>query len=143
MCDWVAGDWERTVSACKQAQEIWTEKCTGATWEIDIARIFELASLAWMERWREHSKRLPSFRKEADNRGDLFAIVSLPLLTYSYMMLLGQDDVDGSRQEIRDLIGRWSKKGYHVQHFWAMHGEVETAMYCEDADLAYERLNHD
>ena len=143
MRDWVAGNWEKTVSACRQAQEIWSEKCTGTTWEIDIARIFELASLAWMGRWREHSKRLPSFRKEADHRGDLFAIVSLPLLTYSYMMLLGQDDVDGSRQEIRDLIGRWSKEGYHVQHFWAMHGEVETALYCDDADLAYERLNHD
>ena len=143
MCDWVAGNWEKTVQACRKAEDIYTEECTGVTWEVDIARIFELASLAWMGRWREHSERLPSFRREAENRGDLFAIVSLPLLTYSYMMLLGSDDTDAARKEVQSLIQRWSQNDYHVQHFWAMHGEAEIALYRGDADSAYSLVDRD
>jgi hypothetical protein len=133
---WLVGSWEKTRESSEQAERILRGRCKGVAWELDSARVFSLAALVWLGRWREHADHLQPLLKEAQDRGDLYAQTSLYLLGYSYIHALRADDPDLSVHELDRTLGRWSQVGFHLQHFWALFGKVETALYRGEGRLA-------
>jgi hypothetical protein len=138
---WSVGDWKRCLEQSERAESIFRDRCTGVAWEIDSSRIFSLAALAWLGEWREHSKRFTSILKEAHERGDRYAETSIPLLTNSYTRSLISDDPENAQDELRRAVEPWSRRAFHIQHYWAIYGQVETALYRGNGRTALNLLD--
>jgi serine/threonine protein kinase len=134
---WLVGRWKETQDAAERADCILREQCTGVAWELTTAQTFSLGALAWQGEWKEHATRLPKLITEAEARGDVYAATTLPLLSYSHVAHLAADDPQTAREQLRRAIRQWSPRGFHLQHYWALYGEIETALYCADGGLAW------
>jgi hypothetical protein len=53
---------------------------------------------------------------------------------------LSQDDPERSVRELDEALAPWSKRAYHLQHFWALYGHVEAALYRGDGGAAWQRV---
>jgi hypothetical protein len=138
---WAVGDWKQCLEQSERAENVFRDRCTGVTWEIDSSRIFSLTALAFLGRFREHSKRFSVILKEAQERGDRYAESSIPLLTNNWARLLISDDPVGGLEDLRRAIEPWSQRGFHIQHYWALAGQVETALYRGEGRAAFRLLD--
>ncbi len=50
---------------------------------------------------------------------------------------LAADEPEQAEQEIEYAMSRWSQEGFHLQHFWAMFGRIEIALYEDRPDRAW------
>jgi len=138
---WLTGRWRDASEMAEQSEEILRDRCTGVAWELSTSHVFSLAAAVWMGRLERHRERFPTLMEEAHRRGDQYALTTLPLLTYSYVTKLADDRPDLARAELSQAIAGWSQKGCHLQHYWRVFGEVETALYCGDGPSAWKLLN--
>ncbi len=137
---WLVGEWEKTRESCDCAEGIFREQCVGVAWELASTHTFLFAALVWLGELKDHALRFPALLQEAQKRGDQFAISTLPLLTYAYITSLAADKPDLARRELRQAMEGWSRHGYHLQHFWAFYGELETDIYCGETLRAWCNL---
>ncbi len=136
---YLEGRWKSAQEVLERAEGMFRERCTGVAWELDLAQFYSLRSLVFMGRFEELSRRLPSYIKDAQVRGDLFAETNLRARA-SYNVLLAQDRPEKARQEIREMLARWSHRGYHLQHYYDLHGQSEIDLYEGDAKAAWTRV---
>jgi tRNA A-37 threonylcarbamoyl transferase component Bud32 len=137
---WCIGDWNTCRQLGEVAEGILRDRCTGVAFELTSAQIFTLAALCWLGELKELSLRLPALLADAQKRGDLYTLTTLPLLTYSHNTRLAADQPDAARLDLRKAIEGWSHRGYHLQHFWELYGQVETFLYCGQVRPAWEAL---
>ena len=109
-------------------------------WELDNAQSYSLRSLVFMGRFEELSRRLPSYLKDAQMRGDLY-VETILRTRVSYNLLLAPDKPEKARQEIREMLARWSHRGYHLQHYYDLHGQAEIDLYEGNPKAAWERVS--
>jgi eukaryotic-like serine/threonine-protein kinase len=136
---YLEGRWKSAQEVLEKAEGILRERCMGVAWELDNAQFYSLRSLVFMGRFEELSRRLPSYVKDAQIRGDLYAETNLRTRV-SYSVLLAQDRPEKARQEIREMLARWSHRGYHLQHYFDLHGQSEIDLYEGNARAAWERV---
>ena len=137
--EFLEGRWRTSGKLSEQAEGILHERCTGAAWELDNARYYTLRSLVLMGRFGEVSRRLPSCLEDARIRGDLYAETILRTRV-SYSLQLVLDDPAKARQEIRETLGRWSHRGYHIQHYYELYGQAEIDLYEGNPGAAWRRV---
>ena len=135
---WMYGNFPQALKLWRSAEEIYVGRCKGVVWELTTAQIFALACLAWMGRLTEMSRILPPLREESQRRGDRYAAASLLLLTRGWLLYLAADDPDLAQSEITAAMKQWPSDGYHLQHYWALLGKFEIAMYCGQPERAAE-----
>jgi len=136
---YLEGRWKSARELLEKAEGILRERCTGVAWELDNAQFYSLRSLVFMGRFEELSRRLPSYIKDSQTRGDLYAETNLRTRV-SYNVLLALDRPDKARQEIREMLARWSHRGYHLQHYFDLFGQAEIDLYEGNAKAAWERV---
>jgi hypothetical protein len=88
---------------------------------------------------REIRVRLPRSLKDVRDKGDLYAEVNLRSRV-AWVVHLADDQPGQATSELADAIGRWSQHGFHIQHYWHLTGQVETALYRGDAAAAWDIL---
>ena len=59
----------------------------------------------------------------------------------SYSLLLVRDEPVKARQEIREMLARWSHRSYHLQHYYDLHGQAEIDLYEGNPKAAWERIS--
>jgi hypothetical protein len=126
-----AGHWKRASELCDRAAVMLSTQCTGATWEVDRARLFTLWSLQFRGELSELGRRWPIVLQEARERGDRYLVTNLNTLLLSTLRLAA-DDPDGAEVELRQVMGQWSQQGFHVQHNEAFGAEVQIRLYRGD-----------
>jgi tRNA A-37 threonylcarbamoyl transferase component Bud32 len=131
--------WQESLRCCTKAAGTFREHCTGATWEIDTANAFALWSITKMGGVGELSRICPALLKEAHERGDLYAIANLSTQIMA-LVRLAADDPEGARQELHQVMGTWSQKGYHVQHHDALLAFVPIELYTGNPEEAWTRV---
>ncbi|MGA7990266.1 MAG: protein kinase [Thermoanaerobaculia bacterium] len=136
---YLEGRWKSAQELLEKAEGILRDRCTGAAWELHNAQFYSLRSLAFMGRFAELSRRLPSYLRDAQVRGDLYAETNLRARV-SYAVLLALDRPEKARQEIREMLARWSHRGYHLQHYFDLFGQVEIDLYEGNARAAWDRV---
>jgi eukaryotic-like serine/threonine-protein kinase len=134
-----AGHWRATVSHVTRANDILRQRCNGAWWEINSGFVFAEVALSLMGRLHELAGLIQSEVRIALDRGDLFAATSSRL--QRWYASLAADDVSQAGAEIRDAIGRWTQRGFHTNHFWALYGETQCELYEGKGAAARERLS--
>lgn len=136
---YLEGRWKSAQELLEKAEGILRERCTGVAWELDNAQFYSLRSLVFMGRFEELARRLPSHLRDSRLRGDLYAETNLRTRV-SYHVLLAQDRPERARQEIREMLARWSHKGYHLQHYFDLFGQAEIDLYEGNAKAAWDRV---
>jgi hypothetical protein len=135
----LAGDWREAVQRCGQAEALFRESCTGAGWELGTAYRFALWPLMFMGEVGEIGRRLPALLREAQERDDLYTVTNLTLAVRTFLRL-AQDEPEQAREELGQVMDRWSRQGFHVQHMNRVHDEVQIDLYKGDSPAAWERL---
>jgi hypothetical protein len=133
------GRWKTAWHLAEKGEAILRERCTGVAWELASARFYALRSLAFMGRFEELSRRLPSCLEDAHSRGDLYEEVSLRSRV-SPAVLLVMDKPEKARQEIRETVARWSHRAYYLQHYYDLFGQTEVDLYEGNAEEAWRRI---
>ncbi|EAU68384.1 serine/threonine-protein kinase PknK [Stigmatella aurantiaca] len=131
--------WRVTVEHATAASALLRNQCTGAPFEIEAGVVFSEVSLLWMGKLHELARFVDAHIRTALERGDLFAATYARM--HTWYTPLAADDVTHASEAMRDSIGRWSHRGFHVMHFWALYGETQYALYAGDTAGAWERLN--
>jgi hypothetical protein len=110
------------------ARETLATSCTNVAWEIDTAVFLEVAVLFWSGRFQELIARMPKSLREATDRGDLYASVTLRTSESGFFWLL-LDRPDEARRQVSEALGDCSMSGYHVEHFRATWTLLMTDLY--------------
>jgi eukaryotic-like serine/threonine-protein kinase len=131
------GRFRESAGLCERAEEIFSEKCTGVAWELDIARIHRFDALYWLGDWARMARELPAAIAEAQRRGDLFFGNYVRRL---HMLYLVKDEPERAREEVSRALVAWSPRGFHLQHYWSWFAQVEIDLYLGDGEAAWRRL---
>ena len=91
------GLWDAAISNCDHASEIFRDRCTGVAWELNTVNIIALWSLAYTGRLVELARRRALLLREARERGDLHAEITLTSVS---LARIAQDDPDGLLAEL-------------------------------------------
>jgi hypothetical protein len=125
---YLQGRWQDSCTACGRAEEIFRGRCTGATWELNTAQAFTLWSLLYLGEHAEVGRRLPLLLQEARARGDLYAMTVLGTGLKTYVLLMA-DDPEGAQRELHQVMGQWSRRGYHVEHYTGLIAQLLIDLY--------------
>lgn len=134
------GQWKRSIAEFARAATIFRQHCTGVSSELDQGTYWTFTALYFIGDFNQLFNRLPAALKDINERGNLFGEVNLRLRT-TYIRYLAGDEVESAKAELTETIGRWSQRGFHMQHFWHLFGQVQTRLYAGEADTAWQLIN--
>jgi serine/threonine protein kinase/tetratricopeptide (TPR) repeat protein len=137
-----AEDWPSALSFSRRAEGVFRKDCTGVTWELDTASAFSLWSLAKMGELAELKRVCPALLKEAEERGDLYAITNLSTQIMALVWLAG-GEADEAREKLQSVMENWSQNGYHVQHHDALLAFVLVELYSSNPVAAWQRVRRE
>jgi hypothetical protein len=133
------GRFEETVDLTTQALDILQTRCTGVAWEIATARSFQLWGSAQLGRLGNLRSLQAAYLRDAQERGDVYAVVTLSAGDNVLSWLAG-DDPDGARRATAEAMGRWSKQAFHVEHFYELVALTHVDLYAGRAGDALARM---
>ena len=137
---WSNGRWKLSLERADEAQRIYSERCASPSWETVTAQIFSMGALVRMGELNEHRRRMPALMRTAHERGNRYAQVSLPLLSYAHVTTLADDEPQQAAETIRHLIDAWSTSRYDLQRFWATYARAEICLYAGDGACAWREI---
>jgi hypothetical protein len=140
VADFLDGAWARGQQRCEAAVEIFRERCTGAAWELDSATFFVLWSLLYRGRFAELARCVPTLLREAQERGDRFAATNLRS-SFMPLLCLAEDRPLDGRHEGERSMRRWSRQGFHLQHYnFEMFANPQISLYLGDGAAAHRAM---
>jgi serine/threonine protein kinase len=132
------GRWRDAVDLNGRAEPILRERCRGVAWELDNTHYYSLTSLYYLGELRRLAEALPAIVREAEDRGDRFALTTLRT-RLTPLVLLAAGEPERARQEAHDAIAGWPADGFLLQHWYELTAEAESRLY-EGAGFAALRL---
>jgi hypothetical protein len=133
------GEWRQALAKCDEAEGIFRSSCTGVVWERDTAHRFAFWALMFKGDVAEMSRRLPFLLKEAHERDDLYAVMNLSLVVGTFARLAA-DEPERARRDLEQVMARWSRQGFHVQHMNRLFDEIQIDLYNGDGRAAWGRV---
>jgi hypothetical protein len=107
---------------------------------MNAARIFGMGSRYYLGEVGDLCERVPRLLKGQEDRGDLFASVSLRG-DVPNIIWLAADDPARARREIDESMAAWSRQGFHIQHYWRLLAETRIDLYEGDGAAAFQRVD--
>ena len=132
------GEWKKAAERCDEAIAVFTERCTGAIWEVTFVRRYNLSALMHLGEMAEVSRRLPGLLAEADERGNVLAGANLR--TRLGIHWLAADDPDTCIAETARALEAWSQQGFHVVHFNGLISKRLSDLYLGDGERAFRKM---
>ena len=111
------GEFVEAWEPLERAEEVICDRLTGMAWELGTIRMFMLFTLVYLGRVGEVAKRVPQLVAEALDRGDLYDATNFRLGLANLAWLVG-DQPDEARRMVEEASMRWSRQGFHVQHWY-------------------------
>jgi hypothetical protein len=136
---YMEGRWHRAREFADRAEAIFRERCTGVAWELDTAHSFSLWSLFFLGEVAEITRRLPTLLQQARERGDLYAATNLGTFV-GHVTWLARDDPEGAQRDLGEVMGLWSRQGFHVQHLTGLMGHLQIELYRGAGPAAWEHI---
>jgi serine/threonine protein kinase len=136
------GKFRRGFELLDESHRIMRSECAGMSFETVSAQWAMLNCLTYLGELDELRARRPVYLREAAARGDLYGVVSLRLGPGNVAWLV-TDDVDEAREEVADAMRRWSKQGFHIEHFNAMFARVGVELYSGRGAEAFDLVMRD
>ncbi len=122
----------------REGEVIFREQCIGATWELTAAQLYWTWALYWTGEYDQLRRRAEQFVRDARERGDLYAVVSLTTGLPGFHWI-ARDRIADARRLAEAALASWSGPGYHLQHYWANSTRIHCDLYAGAAQRAYDR----
>ena len=135
----VNGEWRRTVQLAERAIGLFREHCVGATWELHAVQYFLVGALLYLGEYLEASRQLPALVNAAHDAGNLNMETDFRLRMTTLMRLVEDDAAEAERQA-NEAMTRWSRQGFHVQHYRHLQALGMTALYRGDGHEAWRLI---
>src|SRR4029079_13535088 len=84
-------------------------------------------------------QRVALYLRSAIDRGDLFA--STNLRTGMSIVWLLRDEPERARQQSTEAMRKWSRDGFHTQHYYDLITQVTTAIYLGEGEAALKLID--
>ena len=134
------GRWRSALDYCERGETLFREKLSGVSWERNTVQLFMLNSLAYLGEVKELARRSAGYLLDAQQRGDLFAETNLST-GHIALAALAADDPDGARRRSAAALARWSREGWHLEHYYDLVAQCEAELYAGDAAAAFARIS--
>ncbi len=134
------GEWTDCRDLATAAEQILRERCRGTTWELSSAQMYWMWALYWLGDFAELGTVVNQFVREARERGDLYAEVSMSTGLPSFAGL-ANDQPEATRTRVQAAFDRWVAEGFHLQHYWAHLGLAQCELYAGDPLAALRRMD--
>jgi Cdc6-like AAA superfamily ATPase len=135
------GRWKEALAALDRSLSRVQKHDHRAGWQSN-AHLVGCWALRFMGEHAELARRHARLSADAERRGDLYT--SVQLRDGSLVVVwLAHDQPREARRHIRESIAQWPSSRYLLQHWHAMSGEAEIALYVGDGARAYARLEQD
>ncbi|MBI4816523.1 MAG: protein kinase [Deltaproteobacteria bacterium] len=133
----LSGRWTDAMTQLDRADHQLRDTCTGAFWELALARIFFHGALYFLGKISELSRFVNYHMDEAEIRGDLLQSTS-HRIGHSNFVWLAADNPERARRLVDEAMGRWSHSGYHLQHCLALLARARSCIYLGRGTEAFE-----
>src|SRR5262249_2291858 len=133
------GHWLSAVELCDRASITFRERCIGVWWHQYMAASFSLWGLTNSGRLTELSQRAALWSAEASARGIPY-LETLLQMRPGLLTRLAANDPEGARRRAEDALKRWSRAGFHVQHYQERTVQCYVDMYLGDGVAAHRRI---
>ncbi|HEX6239748.1 MAG TPA: hypothetical protein VFZ61_02595, partial [Polyangiales bacterium] len=115
------------------------EQCTGMFWERDAARQFWLECLFYLGDLKTLHTTVRAGLREAEERGAIYTGTNLRTGLANAVWLMDAEP-EAARAALAEAMKTWSVQGFHLQHWYALIGEVHVALYEGKAEAAHQAL---
>jgi tetratricopeptide (TPR) repeat protein len=141
--DFYLGRFRTALRYSEEAESLFRERCTAATWEIDTARNVGMAARCYLGRVNELAEHVPPLFQAAQQRGDRYAATEL-VVGRPTILWLAWDAPDTARELVDSLMSEWYVSSFyiHVQHFKAMVSRTVIDLYRGDPRSAMQHLEN-
>ncbi len=90
--------------------------------------LFAIACLAQLGRLRELRERVSRYLPEKERRGDLYGSVNMRI-GWANLAWLVDDDTTEAKRRIDDAMAAWSRRGFHVMHYYELLARTNLQLY--------------
>jgi serine/threonine protein kinase len=136
------GSFAAACERLEQAESIFRDRCTGATWEMDTAQAFILWTRLYMGDFVIMNRRSSQLLKEALERGDLYAATNFATFPVPVARLV-EGNPEEARRILNEFLGQWSHEAFHLQHLTALMGNLYIDFYKGEGAVAWARIRRD
>jgi eukaryotic-like serine/threonine-protein kinase len=131
------GGWREAFEQAEAADALFSANCTNVVWERDTVHAMSHWAQVQLGSLKTIGQILPARLHEAQLRGNLYAVWTLPA-TISVIHWIARDDVASGRAAVE--TERLSLRGFQMQHWNEMHSGVLLDLYTGDVIAARRRL---
>ncbi|MDP2272195.1 MAG: protein kinase [Archangium sp.] len=135
----LVGKWREAGQLTAQAERRFAEVGSMVSWEAANSRLFSVWSLFYLGDIAGLSVRIPALTREAEQRGDRYAVTGLRC-GLANVALLAADDAAGARAAVASAMASWSTRSFHFQHYWAALSETMIDLYLGQTSGTLERM---
>ena len=139
IAEFTMGRWQSARDQLVQAGDALQSGCLGVAWELDTAHTFELWARVYMGDFAAMAARTSRLIKEAEERGDRYAVTNFASFMVPHGHLVG-GDTDAAAAAVDHALELWNLDGYHLQHMTALMMRVYIDLYRGDGEAALVRL---
>ncbi len=136
--DFVAGRFTSMLERCDHGGRLLAENCRGVRWDCDVAQMGALRALEELGRLDELRHRLPRLLDEAIAHDDLYAEVTFRL--YDAFWRISRGEIEEARQQARDVLERWGREGFEMQHLYELRIEALCDVYAGSPSEGWTRV---
>ncbi|MBU1241763.1 protein kinase [Myxococcota bacterium] len=137
----MTGDWSSARARFETCIEH-SAGLSGMAWERGLVHFQLMWSLFYLGELAEMYRRIPPLLQDARDRGDLFTVSGLTL-GLNNIVILDRDGPERAEQEIREVLSRWTVRGYHLQHYWALLSRVHANLYNQRHEQTLVMIEND
>ena len=134
------GRWGAAQASLDEAEQLFRNHCTGVAWERDTGHNFALWALWQMGQLAELKRRWTVLLREAQERGDLYATITLTTFPMTIIKLAANQQPD-SEAELEARLSRRGGQPFNLQHSNAFDSLIYLDLYRGDLTRAWVRLN--
>ena len=138
VAEYYLGHWQGARELVEHAENVLLEHCTGVTWELNTARLYQIVSLFYQGEIAELSRRVFFFLKESQERGNLYG-ATVFRTGFANIAWLAADDTNGARRVLSEALSQWSREGFHVEHYLGMQAEAQINLYTGESCTGWEK----
>jgi tetratricopeptide (TPR) repeat protein len=133
------GRFRESVALNAEAEQIFRDRCTNVTWEMNTVVLFGLTALFQLGEIGEMCARLPRLLREAEERGNYYADVMLRV-SRTNVVWLAADKPDEAERNIAEAIERWPSDRFVLPHYYELVSRTAIDLYRGDAERALARI---
>jgi len=133
-------DWASTIEAGSEASRLFREAGFGRSWETDTTLLYCGFARLYRGDLRALAREVSEHVRSAARSGNRFLEVTFRLAFR--LCHLSLDDVESARTDLEDALAVWAadRNAFQVQHWYALWGRCENALYVDEPEVAEREL---